>query len=363
MKPPRLRLDWATPRDSLLQTLGVGLLIAASMHALIVAPFLNDHTGYDLAETFIIYLLILANLGNGALAAAIAIESSRRPQSAPARVGATLKSARFIHLAAAGCAAIALPTFLAAAGEAWSPSDIFATASWTSLAGGALVLALISAAIWNIRHAALGATVSIAVFGCAVWYAPAIYGWDLRPLGWYAILATAIPVLAFLTIFLRRAPVFRRFRWLRLGTAIALFAALACAVGFHMAANPDDAFGESLQTALSARPNQIRFSDLTDFEWDAVEVYGSYTNRESISPIALEGTDIVSRSYFGYNELGDLAVFIKGGEVVYYELVWYDRHGFRFPPESRNPIVLTPEDAVFNVEYRDDGYRTLTLSE
>ena len=104
-----------------------------------------------------------------------------------------------------------------------------------------------------------------------------------------------------------------------------------------MAANPDDAFGESLQTALSVRPSQIRFSDLTDFEWDTVEIYGSYTYRESISPIAREGTDIVSRSYFGYNELGDLAVFIKGGEVVYYELVWYDRHGFRFPPGSRIP--------------------------
>ena len=361
MKTPRLRIDWATPNEDLLWTLGAGSLIAASMHALIAAPFLNDHAGYDLAELFVIYLLILVNLGNGALAAVIAIESSRRPPSASARAEATLKSARFIHVSVAVYAAIALPTFLAATGEAWSPSDLFATASWTALAGGALVLALLSATIWNIRRAALGAVVSISVFGCAVWYAPTIYGWDLRPLGWYAILATAIPVLAFLTIFLRRAPIFRRFRRLRLGTAIALFAALACAVALQMAANPDDAFGESLQTALSVRPNQIRFSDLTDFEWDTVEIYGSYTYRESISPIAREGTDIVSRSYFGYNELGDLAVFIKGGEVVYYELVWHDRHGFRFPPGLQNPIVLTPEDAVFNVEYRDDGYRRLAI--
>ena len=363
MKTPRLRIDWATPNDNLLRMLGVGLLAAASMHAAIAAPFLNDHAGYDLAEIFVIYLLILVNLANGILAASIAIESSRRPPSAPARLGATLKSARFVHFAVAVCAAIALPTFLAAAGEAWSPSDIFATASWTALAGGALVLALLSATIWNIRHAALGAVASISVFGCAVWYAPTIYGWDLRPLGWYAILSTALPVLAFLTLFLRRAPVFRRFHWLRFGTAAALFAALACAVGFHMAANPDDAFGESLQTALSARPNQIRFSELTNFEWDAVEIYGSYTYRESISPIALEGTDIVSRSYFGYNEIGDLAVFVKGGEVVYYELVWYDRHGFRFPPGSQNPVVLTPENAVFNAEHRDDGYRILILAE
>ena len=363
MKTPRFRIAWAVPRDNLLRILGVGLLAAASMHAAIVAPFLNDRAGYDLAELFIIYLLVISNLGNGTLAAAIAIESSRRPPSDSARVGATLKSARFIHAAVAVCAAISLPTFLAATGEAWSPSDIFATAAWTSLAGAALVLALMSATIWNIRHAALGAVASVAVFGCVVGYAPAVYGWDLRPLGWYAILATAIPVLAFLVVFLRRAPLFRRFARLRLGTAVALFAALACAVGFQMAANPDDLFGESMQTALSARPNQIRFSELTDFEWDTVEIYGSHTYRKFISPIALEGTDIISRSYFGYNEVGDLAVFIKNGAVVYYEMVWHNRHGFRFPPGTQSPVVLTPEGAVFNVEYRNDGYRTLTLAE
>ncbi len=363
MKTPRFRIAWAVPRNNLLRILGVGLLAAASMHAAIVAPFLNDHAGYYLAELFVIYLLILANLGNGALAAAVAIESSRRPLSASNKAGATLKSARFIHAAVAVCAAISLPTFLAAAGEAWSPSDIFATATWTSLAGAALVLALMSATIWNIRHAVLGAVVSVAVFGCAVGYAPTIYGWDLRPLGWYAILASAIPVLAFLVVFLRRASVFRQFQWLRLGMAAALFAALACAVGFHMAANPDDAFGESLQTALSARPEQIRFSELADFEWDTVEIYGSHAYRKFISPIALEGTDIISRSYFGYNEVGDLAVFIKNGAVVYYEMVWHNRHGFRFHPGAQSPAVLTPQDAVFNVEYRDDGYRTLIIAD
>ena len=345
----------------MLRTLGVGLLAASFMHALIASPFLNDNAAYDFAEIFVIYLLILENLGNGALAAAIAVESARRPLSASARVGATLKSARFVHAAVAVYAAIALPTFLAATGEEWSSSEFFATASWTSLAGGALILALMSAAIWNARRAALGAVVSIAAFGCAIWYAPTIYGWDLRPLGWYGILATSVPVLAFMALFLRRAPAIRRFHWLRLGTAVALFAALACAVGFHMAANPDDAFGESLRTALNGRPTLIRFSDLTDFEWDAVEIYGSYTSRKYISAAAREGADIVSMSYFGYNEVGDLMAFMKDGEVVYYEMVWRDRHGFQFPPGARIPVVLTPEDAVFKVEYKSGGYRRLTL--
>lgn len=232
-----------------------------------------------------------------------------------------------------------------------------------SLVSSTLVLAILNGLNWNIRRAALGAVISVSVFGCAVGYAPDIYGWDLRPLGWYAILVSAIPVLAFLTIFLRRAPLFRRFAWLRFGLAVALFAALAGAVGFHMAANPDDLFGESLQTALSARAEQIRFSELADFEWDTVEIYGSHTYRKFISPIALEGTDIISRSYFGYNEVGDLAVFIKNGAVVYYEMVWHNRHGFRFHPGAQSPAVLTPEDAVFNVEYRDDGHRTLIIAD
>ena len=361
MKTPKLRLVWTTPRAGMLWALGIGLLAASFLHALIVAPRLNDYAGYDLAEVFLIYLLVLINLGNGALAAAVAVESLRRPPRASAGAGAAEKASRFIHAAVAVYAAIALPTFLAATGETWSPSLIFASVSWTSLAGAAAVLAILNRMRWDARFAALGAVVSVSVFGCAIRYAPAIYGLDLRPLGWYAILVTAIPVLAFLVVFLRRAPIFRRLRPLRYGLAAALFLALACAVGVRMASNPGGEFGERLQTALDARPSQIRFSDLTDFERDAVEMYGAYTYPERISPAARESADIVSLSYFGApDERLEFVAFLKGGEVVYYEAIWTSGYSFQFPA---NPTFLKPEDAVFAVEYEPDGYRRLRLKD
>ena len=361
MKTPRLRLVWTIPGPNMLWALGTGLLAASLLHALIAAPLLNDYAAHNAAEIFFIYLLVLINLGNGALAAAAAIESLRRPPPVSASEGAVAKASRFIHAAVAAQAAIVLPTFLEAAGETWSPSPIFASASWTSLAGAALVLALLNRLRWDARFAILGAAASIAAFGCAVWYAPAIYGWDLRPLGWYAILVSAIPVLAFLTVFLRRAPVFHRLRAARYGLAAALFIALACAVGFQMASSPGGEFSESLRTALDARPIEIRFSDLTGFEWDTVEMYSAYTYPKQISPAVRKGVDIVSLSYFGADDGLEFAAFLRDGEVVYYEALWLDGYSFHFPPESRNPTVLKPEDAVFMVEYDSRGYPELTL--
>ena len=363
MKTPNIRLVWTIPDPNMLWALGTGLLAASFLHALIVVPFLNDYAAHDAAEFFFIYLLVLINLGNGALAAVVAVESLRCPPPVAASVGVAAKASRFIHAAVAAHAAIVLPTFLAAAGETWSPSAIFASASWTSLAGAASVLAILSRMRWDTRFALVGAAASVAVFGCAVWYAPAIYGWDLRPLGWYAILVSFIPVLAFLTVFLRRAAVFHRIRAARYGLAAALLIALACAVGVQMASNPHDEFSESLRTALDSRPSEIRFSDLTGFEWDTVEVYGAYTYPKQISPAVREGADIVSLSYFGVNDGLEFMAFLRDGEVVYYEAIWTDGYSLHFPPGSRNPTVLKPEDAVFIVEYDSGGYPRLTLEE
>ena len=101
MKPQNIRLVWTTPRAGMLLPIGIGLLAASFLHALIVAPRLNDHAGYDLAEVFLIYLQVLINLGNGALAAAVAVESLRRPPRACAGAGAAEKASRFIHAAVA----------------------------------------------------------------------------------------------------------------------------------------------------------------------------------------------------------------------------------------------------------------------
>ena len=354
------------PLANILWTLGSVLLADALAHVILSMPFANYPEGDFLDYSLFVFALAMGSAA--AIVAGFALVASlvgsivwallRGPGTLRADDKRFVQAALFIHISVLvrSVAICANLTETMEGGFFTLPAVI-----WTSLASLTSLLALLSWLNWNARHAALGAAASVLVFGCAVWYAPAIYGWDLRPMGRYAILATAVPVLAFLALFLRSAPIFSKSRWLRIGTAIALFAALAYAVGAHMADNPPDvAFSDRLQAALSARTNPIRFSELTDFEWDALEMYNSYTQRYVFSALALEGTDVVSRSYLGHNEVGDLTVFIKDGEVVYYEMVWDDGHAF---VSSGSPVVLTPEDAVFNVEYRDSGFRLLTLAE
>ena len=181
-------------------------------------------------------------------------------------------------------------------------------------------------------------------------------------MGWYAILVSAIPVLAFLALFLRRAPVFAESRWRRRGMAAALFIALACALGFQIASNPFERFAENLRAALDGGASEIRFADLTDFDWDAVEIYDPYTDQKYLSPAARDGTDIVSRSYFGVNGNLDFLVFLDDGEVVHYEVVWRDNYSIRYPPDFY-PWSVRREDAVFDVEYAPDGYGGLRLKD
>ena len=128
-----------------------------------------------------------------------------------------------------------------------------------------------------------------------------------------------------------------------------------------MSFNPNNEFSESLLTALNGRPSEIRFSDLTGFEWNAVEMYGAYSHQKQISPAAREGADIISLSHFWIYERLKFAAFLRDGEVVYYEAIWTDGYSFHFPPGSRNPVVLKPQDAVFIVEYGSGGNPSLTL--
>ena len=345
-------IDRIVPNGLSLYALGAGLLAAGL--ALVLTAF-----GHSL-----ILSLSLAGLGNTALAAVAALNALRRSSALAARqpIGAF----RFIHIAVAAHAALVL-AFLTPALRALldSADGAFIAFSlpliWTPLAGAALVLAPLNGLRWDARFALVGAAASVAAFGCAVWNAPAVYGWDLRPLGWYAILASFIPVAAFLALFLRRAAAFSESRWRRGGLAAAALLALTCALGFQMASNPHDEFSERLLTAMDDRANPIRFSDLTDFEWDAVEVYDAYTYPKEISPAVRGGADIISLSHFWINDRLKFAAFLRDGELVYHEAVWTEGYSFRFPPASQNPTVLKPEYAVFDAEYKPDGYRILRL--
>ena len=372
-------IDRIVPNGLSLYILGAGLLAAGLAQIVMVsAYFIVSANAAAVADRYYSprfdegLLLIPLVLANCAAAAVAIMNLLRRSSSLAAflRGGSPPTFAVwFIHLAVAYHAALSLALllpFLRIFIDVSLPLvlDILLFLAWTSLAGGALILALANMLNWNARLAALGAVVSAATFGCAVIYAPTIYGWDLRPMGWYAILATAIPVLAFLTLFLRRySPVFSASRRRRLGLAAALFAALICALAAQMIANPADRFGGELRAALDGGADEIRFSDLTDFEWDAVEIYDPYASNESLSPAARDGTDMLSRSRFGYSEILDFAVFLKNGEVVYYEVVWRDDHTIRYPRDATYPWTVPLEDAVFKVEHRPEDYRILTIAD
>ena len=352
-------IDRIIPNGLSLYLLGAGLL-AAGLTQFVAAT--DAYYGYRIEMGLALMSLMLANC---ALAAVIVANALRRSSALAARIrGDRLPTIafRFIHFAAAAHAALVL-TFLLPLLQTLLDGCALPFLSWTSLSGAALILALLSGLRWDARFAVLGAVVSVAAFGCAVVFAPTIYGWDLRPMGWYAILVAAIPVLAFFALFLRRAPVFSASRWRRGGMAAALFAALVCAVALHMAANPADRFSASLNEALDGGASEIRFSDLTDFEWDVVEIYIPYTFDENLSPAARESADIVSKSRLGFNNRIDFMAFLKDEEIVYYEAVSHDNHTFDYPhPDWPYPWTLRREDAVFTV-YRGVKRHTLALDE
>ena len=354
-------IDRVIPNGLSLYTLGAGLL-AAAMAFVAMASRSPD--------ILLTLALLLANLTSAALAAVAMANALRRSSALAARMRGDrppTAAFRFFHVAVAACAALVLALLLPAlqallnSGMDGMFVVILLPLTWTSLAGAAVILALLNRLRWDARFAALGAVASVATFGCAVGYAPTIYGWDLQPMGWYAILVSAIPALAFLALFLRRAPVFSASRWRRWGLAAALFAALVCAMGLHMAANPADRFAANLNEALDGGASEIRFSELTDFEWDTVEIYIPYTFDDDLSPEARESADIVSRSYLGFNSRVDFMAFLKDEDVVYYETVWHDKHTFDYPHPDDQPYpwTLRREDAVFTV---NSGVKRHTLA-
>ncbi len=368
MRALRIRIrdpiDRIVPNGLSLYALGAGLLVGALTHLQIAVRLYGD----DAALT--LWLLLQAANAVGAVLAGIVAANALRGSSSLARFVRGERTPGgavwFVHLAVAVYAVVALPlpSLRAAAAVAAPWTDLFMTLAWTSLAGGALALALLSRLNWNVRYAIAGAVASGAVFGCAVGYAPSIYGRDLQPLGWCAILVSAIPALAFLAMFLRRyVRAFSESRRRSRGTALALFAALFCAVAAQMIANPADRFGGELRAALDRGATEIRFSELTDFEWDAVEIYSPNAYEQNIPPDIREKTDIISMSYFSaLHQAVDFAAFRKDGEIVHYEAILRERrHKFKYPA-GVDPMALRRADAVFRVERGESRY-TLTLAE
>ena len=233
---------------------------------------------------------------------------------------------------------------------------------WTKLAATLLLLALVHRRRSELDAPFLlaGTATSALVFAAAWFHAPALYGWDLQPGGWYGILVTALPLLLFLNILLRRyPPFFAGHRQLRRGFVMCLFLIVAAVTGQIVAAEDgnDPAgtdFGNRLDAALDTGATEIHFAELTDFEWDRVEIYFSGWGAEDhFSPVARKGIDLITRSdsritwYEGWHFL----VFIDDERVVYHEIIGGKIARFPYSHYESMPIELSYDEANFIVRY------------
>ena len=168
-------IDRIIPNGISLYVLGAGLLTAG------LTQFVASTDAYYGYRVDIGLALLALMFANCALAAVAIVNMLRRSSSLASllRSGSPPNMAlRFIHFAAAAHAALVL-TFLLPLLQTLLDGYAMPFLSWTSLAGAVAILALLNRLHWDARFAGLGAVVSLATFGCAVGFAPTIYGWDL----------------------------------------------------------------------------------------------------------------------------------------------------------------------------------------
>ena len=181
----------------------------------------------------------------------------------------------------------------------------------TLLAATLLVIVFLNRRTLDAPFALIGAISATVVFASALAYAPAFYGWDLRPLGWYALLTTSVPFLFFLSMFLRYVPVFSTGRYLRPILAVGLFLILAFGTALQITTGSPGEFGRKLGATLDSGASTFHLSEITDFEWDSVEIYGPYTTPDRLSQPARDSIDIMTLSLFGVNDTFNLDSLVK----------------------------------------------------
>ena len=341
---------WNTAKIFLLFTLGAAYLATMLAYAA-VAVDIGDST----------FLLPLMSGMNIVMSVAAIAFSAYKLLPAYGDERLSIIAFRFIHLTVAVYAVVITLSLESVSRDGWIlGAAILVTLVWTELTLAMLVLIFLNRHKMNTFFAATGAISATFVFVSALIYAPTLYGWDLRPLGWYAILATSVPVLLFFSMFLQYAPGFARASWLRQALAVGVFLVLACGAALQMAvASPDD-FRQELESVLEERITSFHLSEITNFEWDVVEIYGPYTSPDTLSQPARESVDAVTLSLFGVNDGFALAVFINEDKAVRYEII--PSIVARFSnPLSVNPIVWKYEESEITVNYKSDTDQSFPL--
>ena len=339
---------WETAKTFLLVVLGIELL-ATSVVSLQVASSTDDLT----------VLLPLLYGVNIALSATVITASVNR--STPRSDGLSVAAFRFLHLAVAAHAILVTLSLEAVARQAWISTAGVVSLAWTELAATLLVIVFLNRRTLDAPFALIGAISATVVFASALAYAPSFYGWDLRPLGWYALLTTSVPFLLFLSMFLRYVPVFSTGRYLRPILAVGLFLILAFGTALQITTGSPGEFGRKLGATLDGGASTFHLSEITDFEWDSVEIYGPYTTPDRLSQPARDSIDIMTLSLFGVNDTFNLVLFISNGKAAYYEVVPSGAARFPYSP-SVNPTIWKYEEANLTVDYFAESGAVPSLS-
>ena len=341
--------------------------VAVAALAVVLVVFLEDAVRGEgtkfamMVPLSLIFATLVWTVLAGALVALSFIDR-RRKNMAFTLIWAASSAFRVVHVAVAALAVV-LVVFL---GDLFIQGtrygmDIFAptfvTLVWTVLAGALVALSFIDRRRKNMIFTLVGAASSTFVFAGAVASAPSLYGWDLRPMGWYALLATSVPLLMFAGILLRDMPFsYRLPDYLRHGLIAGAFLALAAGMALQMKVSASaSGFGRELGAFLDTGKTEVHFSEITDFEWDLVEIYGPYTSDRALSEAAREGVDALTVSQLRWNDDFTLVVFIDEDRVVYYEIV-PDTVAVIRDSDNRNPVVRRYGEARARVEYPEGGW-------
>ncbi len=337
---------WETAKTFLLVVLGIGL-VATSVVSLQLASSVSVP----------MILLPLLSVVNIALSVTAIAASVVRSDTGSDRL--SVAALCFVHLAVAVHAVLITISFEAVARLSWIFTGGVVSLIWTELAAALLAIVFLNRDRRKlvIPFALLGALSAAVVFASALAHAPSLYGRDLRPLGWYALLATSIPLLLFLSMFLRYVPIFSTGRYLRPVLVVGLFLILTFSTALYIITAPSDNIGRKLEATLDGRASTFHLSEITDFEWDSVEIYGPYTSPDRLSRLALDSIDIMTLSLFGITGTFDFLLFINNGKVVRYETVPYGVARFPY-----SPSVWKYEEANFTVDYSSEGGAVPVLS-
>ncbi|MBS1527139.1 MAG: hypothetical protein JST19_15915 [Bacteroidetes bacterium] len=123
---------------------------------------------------------------------------------------------------------------------------------------------------------------------------------------------------------------------------------------------------EAIENNCGKNPRKdcrIILANVTDFKWDRVYLFGSWTTPDAIS----------SKLGTGYDDDGTYddtqrLIFTRGSRIIYEEDINYlngdKKIMFNIPDDSifQRKRYYTSEQAVFNVERGDDEFSKYTLS-